>query len=595
MSIIDEILELAETEIVNEEDLLFEEEEQLPEFNDYESKIKYLENEIIRIKSQLSQKLIKERESQKEIFDLHQKNKDLKIEYQNKMDELLQKNKENGMKIQILKEDMVKMKNQLNSSQKKDDKKFNKDFIGRASNLLIQCKYKIEELSYEKVEKDSKIKFLEESISKFQNMLKFQLNLTDKELITENFQLNQQIHELKQINKKIEIEYNKKIELLKKNQTKSQSNQFESIDIKNENFQLKKKIDDLVYENRCLKSNTKPSRDESGKDDDIKIASLEENLLKLQERIQNKENELIDQNKNLIEKNRELELKNINLQDEFQRSISETNREKEQKINELNDQIINQKAKENEFINQIKILSKNIDDLNEINQNLKNDFQRAINEKNQENEKLIQQLNEKLITIQSSQKVKENELTNQNEKLIQKNHELEDENKNLRIEFQRLIDETNRENEEKIKQLNESFVVLQNDQKSKENELINQNEKLSQQVQELSEMNQNLKSEFQQSVDEFNQESVDKIAAMEADLSQIRNLLKIKEKSLKLENVQLVQKYTELETQSKKIINGYKLKIEKLNQVKKDDDQKIKFLEENLANVQNQLKLQFQK
>lgn len=78
----------------------------------------------------------------------------------------------------------------------------------------------------------------------------------------------------------------------------------------------------------------------------------------------------------------------------------------------------------------------------------------------------------------------------------------------------------------KIKHLTEEL-----NKNSDENKLIAKNRKLCQKIHELEQENQNLQNEFKSTFNDFNKENVLKIAAMGADVSELRNQLMLKEKN----------------------------------------------------------------
>ena len=279
-------------------------------------------------------------------------------------------------------------------------------------------------------------------------------------------------------------------------------------------------------------------------------------------------NNLKIQNNLLLEKNKKLEKNEENLlkiQNELNQKQQEL--EIEKKSNKVSKLKIEELIKSNNnYINQINYLNKEVKKKdNEINK-LKN--------KNKENEDKIKKECEKLIEEKNNEikNLKQNEWNNKNkeekakEEILKNNKSLNEENNSLKNELinskkiieqlQKEINEINKKNKEKDDEYNK-MIKSNKEYEDKINEMINKNK-------ELEQNNSNVKKELEEKTKKINE-----FKEKEDEINKIKEELQKKIKQLETENnikeqkIKLLEKnIEELKEKENKKIKEYK--IEKL-------------------------------
>ena len=499
----EEELKKREEEINNKEKLKYKEEAKDKEINEEEIKNKEKELEV-------KEKGIKDKEE--EIKNKEEKIKNKEEEIKNKEENIKNKEEEIKNKEENIKNKEENIKNKKENIKNKDEEIKNKE--EEIKNKEEEIKNKEEDIKNKEENiknKEEVIKNRDEEIKDKEKKLKTkeeEINNKEKEIKTKQENINKKEEEIKgkkeEMNikeKKLEIKENeirtKEEELKdKENKLEDKNKKLESREeeikkredlIKNKEEEINKKeieIKDMnKKEEEAEKLNEKKYKEQINIEEELKreMEELKDNEKKI---IQKYENDLKEKQKVIEGKeveNKKIQTDLLNKEKEISKINDEIKNLKENNENIINNLNKNLTEKENEKNLKIENLEKNIKELNEILTQKKNDYEIKIKE--YENKMKEKNNNEEVLKLISE---KEKELNNKISFLEDKENLIEKEMKELnkkKIEFDRIkkdninLVETNKMLLKEIEEKNVASKTMV----QKENLLksMNENQKLS--------------------------------------------------------------------------------------------------------------------
>ena len=441
------------------------------------------------------------------VNDNKQKEKDLKkqlemnnnLKIQNNL--LLEKNKKLEKNEENLKQNILKIQNELNQKQQEleIEKKSNEVSKLKREELINANNNYIKQINY----LDKEIKEKDNEINKLKNKNKENEDKIKKEYEKIIEKKNNEIKNLKQNewNNKNEKEKAKE-EILKNNKSLNEENN----SLKNEIINSKKIIEQLQKETNEINKKIKEKDDEynkmikSNKEYEDKINEMKNKNKELELNNCNIKKDLEEKTKKINEfKVKEDELNNMNkITEELQKKIKQLesdNNIKEQKIKSLEKNIEELKEKENKKIKEYKIekletgiqifplekektesINKEKENENNDNKNnddLNNEYKELLKQKEEEISKLKEE-NQKIIKNQE----KNNEIKNQNQNDI-------DNFKNQIKDLEKYIKDLKNKNNEEYKKREDELSLKDNELKNREKELEKKNSDIKNLEQEI--------------------------------------------------------------------------------------------------------------
>ena len=483
---------------------------------------------------------------------------------------LKQENMKYKLKISENNTELIKQKEHINNLVNELKKSKEKKDIAENKEIYIDNKNDIKN-SINNSEKENYIKIIEEK--------KNELILKDKKLNELNEKIKKQI-----------IDYDLRIQKLnEENSLLSQSLQYKNNEIEELNNKSQSQNIQIDYLQNIINNNEKNNIDKNNNEEEI--LNLKSKILEYEDKIKDNNN-LIDNLNELLNKEKENVNKKNEIISKYKKDINDLNKEKENKNNiiEDNNKYINKLKEENEnkdntiednqkiinnlkeeitklnndiiiFKNQVSLLEEeknNLERYNELNNNDKNEELEKLKNELNEKDKYINELREKIINLESQYdklKLKEDDIITENETLSKDLNNYKNKCDQLQIDF-------NLKNYNLTKELNEL---------KKKNNLINE---------EIKQIN-DLKLEKDKMLEKIKEYKDNQ----ELNIQQIKALKEhIKEIKKKLDNSSLNDKYEG----SEDVIEEYnKMRILYENELNKNKEleKKIHYKDEQMEGL----------
>lgn len=370
----------------------------------------------------------------------------------------------------------------------------------KESLTITELRSKINEKKKILLSKINEYEYLKDN-STFRNINELYNEINKKEIETINLKNDiEKLNEIYEKNNQIISELLKNLEIQSKNLENLNERQNEN---QNRSKSLRQQINDLIQQIKCSESNiniqkfknmNKTNNNQNLKRDinlkEIQIQRINEyRQIKdsLISQINKKQTKVKDQK----EKNSLLENEINNLMNENHEIYSKVNKYKEE-----NKKLENKSHEPIREIRRMEQLQKNLTELKEIKNNLLI-INKAINEKNKENEDEIKNCKEQKEKLE----IQKNELEKNLNEINDEIEKIKENIKNKKNEYDKLTEELKLKNEEELRKKekdNENYEKIKKQRKTEIEGLKNKKEKLSNENENVSKNNKKLNQEIEQ-------------------------------------------------------------------------------------------------